>query len=70
MSVNVDIRTLTTEERLTLIGDIWDSLTPSELPLSSAQRDELDRRLDDLAADPHPGIPWDEVLRQIRDRSQ
>jgi putative addiction module component (TIGR02574 family) len=70
MSVNLDIRTLTAEQRLALIGDIWDSLAPAEIPLSKAQREELDRRLDDLGADPHPGIPWDEVLRQIRDRSR
>ena len=70
MSVKVDIRTLTAEERLTLIGDIWDSLAPTEVPVSQAQRDELDRRLDALEADPDPGIPWNEVLRKLRDRTQ
>ena len=70
MSVNVDIRSLTAEQRLALIGDIWDSLAPAEIPLSKEQREELDQRLDDLAADPHPGIPWDEVLQKIRDRSR
>ena len=68
MSVRADIRALTAEERLALIGEIWDSLTPDELPLSAAQRDELDRRLDESADDSVAGIPWEDVLRQIRDR--
>lgn len=70
MSVKVDIRTLTAEERLTLIGDIWDSLAPVDVPVSKVQADELDRRLDDLDADPDPGIPWNEVLRKLRARTQ
>jgi len=70
MGVKLDIGTLTAEERLTLIGDIWDSLAPAEVPVSEAQREELDRRLDDLEADPVPGIPWAEVLRKLRDRTR
>jgi putative addiction module component (TIGR02574 family) len=70
MSVNVGIRSLTAEQRLALIGDIWDSLAPAEIPLSKEQREELDRRLDDLATDPHPGIPWDGVLQKVRERSR
>ena len=68
MSVNVDLRTLTAAERLALIGEIWDSLTPDDLPLSDAQRDELDRRLDESAGESAAGIPWEDVLQQIRDR--
>jgi len=70
MSVKLDIQTLSAEERLALIGEIWDSLAPSDLPLSKAQREELDRRLDDLAVDAVAGIPWDEVLRNLRDRAR
>lgn len=70
MSSNVDIETLTAQERLALLGDIWDSLNPEDVPVTDAQRAELDRRLDDLEGDRELGIPWDEVLRQIRDRSK
>ncbi len=70
MSSNVDIKNLTAQERLALLGDIWDSLTPEDVPVTDAQRAELDRRLDDLEDDRDLGIPWDEVLRQIRDRSK
>ena len=68
MAANVDIKSLTVEERLSLIGEIWDSLTPDAVPLTDAQRAELDRRLDDLERDPAAGIPWSDVLRKIRDR--
>ena len=45
-------------------------LAPEEIPLTEAQRTELDRRLDDLEADSDLGIPWEEVLRRIRGRSR
>ena len=70
MSSNVDIKNLTAEERLALLGDIWDSLTPEDVPVTDAQRAELDRRLDNLEDDRDLGIPWDEVLRRIRERSK
>ena len=70
MSSSIDIKGLTAEERLALLGDLWDSLAPEEIPLTEAQRTELDRRLDDLEADSDLGIPWEEVLRRIRGRSK
>tara|TARA_B100000315_G_scaffold60820_1_gene55256 strand:- start:1252 stop:1476 length:225 start_codon:yes stop_codon:yes gene_type:complete len=70
MSSNVDIKNLTAEERLTLLADLWDSLDPEDVPVTDAQRAELDRRLDDLELDRDLGIPWQEVLRQIRDRAK
>ena len=70
MSSNVDIKNLNPEERLALLGDIWDSLDPEDIPLTDAQRAELDRRLDDLEQDQCLGIPWEEVLQRIRDRSK
>ena len=70
MNIGIEIENLTLEERLTLLGDLWDSLSPEEVPVTEAQRRELDRRLDDLEQDQEPGIPWTEVLRQIRDRTR
>lgn len=70
MSSNIDIKNLSPEERLALLGDIWDSLDPEDVPVTEVQRAELDRRLDDLERDRNLGIPWEEVLRQIRDRSR
>lgn len=67
----VDVRTMSVKERLDLISEIWVSLSsePESLPLTGAQREELDRRLDDLEQDRAPGIPFQEVLDRIRGRS-
>jgi len=63
-----DFTGLTPEERLELVEQIWDSLTerPESLAVTAAQKAELDRRLEEMAHDGGEGIPWDEVLRQIR----
>jgi putative addiction module component (TIGR02574 family) len=70
----VRIESLSAEERLELLERLWDSLsaTPGSIPLTEPQRAELDRRLDALDDDKRQGrvlgVPWDEVVRQIRTR--
>jgi putative addiction module component (TIGR02574 family) len=66
----LNIADLSPEERLRLIEELWDSLSakPGAIPLTNAQREELDRRLDDLESSGPEGIPWEEVLQQIRSR--
>ena len=70
----VDVERLTPEEQLDLIGELWDRLSraPENIPLTEAQRAEIDRRSDELDQDVlarRPlGIPWDEVFRQVRGR--
>jgi putative addiction module component (TIGR02574 family) len=66
----LNIADLSPEERLRLIEELWDSLSgkPGAIPLTNAQREELDRRLDDLESSGSEGIPWEEVLHQIRSR--
>lgn len=67
----LNIDDLSIEERLQLLEQLWESLreTPGAAPLTDAQREELDRRLDDLEKSGPEGIPWEEVLRQTRKRS-
>ena len=66
----IDIAALSPDERLQLIERLWDSLTstPDAIPLTDAQRAELDRRLDDLDREGPSGIPLDEVLARFRSR--
>jgi putative addiction module component (TIGR02574 family) len=68
----IAIAELSPEERLRLLEQLWESLsqTPEAIPLTSAQREELDRRLDELDRDGPVGIPWEEVLGRIRSRAQ
>ena len=62
-----EILKLNPAERLQWVEDIWDSLTdlPDSIPVTPAQRAELDRRLEKYRDDPHGAIPWDEVKRRI-----
>jgi putative addiction module component (TIGR02574 family) len=68
----LDIASLTAEERLDLLEELWDSLaaTSEAVPLTGTQRAELDRRLDDLEREGPIGIPWDDVLGRIRGRGR
>ena len=68
----VDVSLLSEEERLELLDRLWESVgrDPRALPLSAAQRGELDRRLNDLELEGPVGIPWDEVVAQIRARAR
>lgn len=63
-----EIRKLPIEERLRLVEDIWESIrTESDaLPLTPAQRDELQRRLAAHHADPAAGDDLATVLARIR----
>ena len=67
-ALNID--SLSSEERLRLIEELWESLreSPEAIPLTDAQREELDRRLDDLERSGPEGIPWEDVIQQIRTR--
>jgi len=56
-------------ERLRLLDEIWDSLSPihqTEIPQS--HRDELDRRLAEADANPDAGVPWSEVRARLWNR--
>jgi putative addiction module component (TIGR02574 family) len=66
----IDIETLSPEERLKLLEELWDSLSssPDAVPLTEPQREELDRRLDELDREGPDGIPWEEVQRRISSR--
>jgi putative addiction module component (TIGR02574 family) len=67
----IDIQKMSPEERLHLIEALWESLRtrPESLPLTPAQREELDRRLDELDRGETETIPWEEVKQRLRDRS-
>jgi putative addiction module component (TIGR02574 family) len=58
---------LSVAERIQLVEDIWDSIAaePGAVTLSDELRDELDRRLDEQAANPGVGRSWSEVKARI-----
>jgi len=70
MKLLEDIHLLSVAERVQLVEDIWDSLleAQAELPITAAQRAELDRRLDAHESDPGEARLWDEVLAVLTDQ--
>jgi len=67
----IDIEKVSPEGRLELLEQLWGSLSEMSeaVPVTDAQREELDRRLDDLDREGPVGIPWNEVLDRIRSRT-
>jgi putative addiction module component (TIGR02574 family) len=62
------IRKLEPADRLELIGVVWDSLLPTDLPLTDAERDLLDARLADMESHPDDQSSWADVKRRLEKR--
>lgn len=62
-----DIRQLPLGQRIQLVEDIWDTVVAedADFPLSGAQMDELDRRREELQANPASAIPWSEAKARL-----
>ena len=56
------------DERLELIGELWDSLDEADVPLTESQIVEAKRRLAEHHADPSTGVPWEEVRARLWSR--
>jgi len=63
-----EIARLSPEERLALIGDLWDSLDDSDIPLTPAQTAELERRLERLESESDEGVTWEALKIELRQR--
>lgn len=67
---SLGIERLGIEERLTLVEELWDSIAADSraVPLTQAQRDELDRRIAEHEANPNDVVSWEEIKTSITDR--
>lgn len=67
---SLGIDRLGVEDRLALVEEIWDSIVAdsSAVPLTEAQRAELDRRIAEHEANPDDVVPWDEVKASVIER--
>ena len=67
-SLTSDFRALSIAERIQLVEDIWDSIAadaPESVCLTSAQREELRRRITAHDADPGSAVPWNTVRTEL-----
>ncbi|MBL8830442.1 MAG: addiction module protein [Planctomycetaceae bacterium] len=62
---------LSIAERIALVEEIWDSVAEERdsLPLTSAQREDLQHRLDESLAYPECGADWEEVFQRLRSKT-
>jgi len=63
-----DLHSMTSEEKLRLLEELWEELSqnPDSIPLTKAQQEELDRRMNEIDHGDSGGIPWDDVLARLR----
>jgi putative addiction module component (TIGR02574 family) len=61
---------LSIEDRLRLAEELWESIAakPEGIPVTEAQRQDLQRRLDAYRDDPKAGSPWEEVKARLRSK--
>lgn len=67
---SLGIDKLDVDDRLALVEEIWASIVADAetFPLTSTQREELDRRVADDDAYPNDVVPWSEVKVAVRAR--
>lgn len=59
---------LSLAERILLVEEIWDSIASHSepIPLTDAQEQDLQRRLEAYQSNPKAGAPWEEVKARLR----
>ncbi len=63
--VSLGLDRLSIEEKLEVVGQLWDDIVAAAPPgglLSEAQRDELQRRVAEAEAHPEDSVAWEDVL--------
>ena len=62
-----DILGLSVPDRIRLVQAIWDSIreAPEAIPVTDAEKAELDRRLEAYYKNPASGSPWPEVRKRL-----
>lgn len=67
-NVRSEFAKLPTAERLDLLGDLWDSMAAdadTNIPLTDAQKIEIDRRLAEHDAAPSTALDWSVVRAEL-----
>ena len=64
------INELSVAQRILHVEEIWDSIAAEaeQLPLTAAQKQDLQRRLAAYEANRHAGSTWEEVKARLQER--
>ena len=60
------VKTLSVADRIELIGAVWETLSPGEVPVSEEEKILLDARLADMIQNPGDQSPWSEVQERLK----
>ena len=63
-----ELARLSPRQRLDLIDALWESLDDKDIPVTEAQRAELDRRIAGFEQDREQSISWDQLSAELRQR--
>ena len=65
-----DFDALSVPERIQLVEDLWDSVAASvdDVPVTAAQRDEIDRRIAVHELNPQSATSWSDARAHIEER--
>jgi putative addiction module component (TIGR02574 family) len=70
-SRTINLDELTAEERLALIGELWDSLDPAAAaPVTPELAEDLGQREAEADADPADGDAWPDIKAALRQRGR
>lgn len=64
-SLLAKVSSIGSADRLELIGVVWDTRSPDDLPGTDAERALLDARLADVERNPDDQSPWLEVKARL-----
>ena len=64
-----DLLALPPAERIQIVEALWDSIAaePDSVPVTDAQKREIEARLEDYRRDPGKAIPWEVARAHLRD---
>jgi putative addiction module component (TIGR02574 family) len=67
-----ELRTLSPAEKLSLVTEVWDDLASNseDIPLTTEQIAEVERRLEEYRKNPDLGSSWEEVKARILRRNR
>jgi putative addiction module component (TIGR02574 family) len=69
-SSRISVFDFSVSEKLQLLEDLWDDIAsdPTAVPMYDWQKEELDRRKQNLLKKPGSALSWDEILHRVRTR--
>ncbi|MDP1774420.1 MAG: addiction module protein [Methylobacter sp.] len=60
------VKTLSVAERIELIGAVWETLSPDDVPMSEEEKVLLDTRLADMELNPRDQSLWSEAQERLK----